>query len=75
MILRSGILSLTSKQIFFEEEEEDMKLGFSSVYKMFVTEAEELTFNILDACREKVGSSNSGNPVTRGSSRSLCLVH
>lgn len=52
-----------------------MKLGFSTVYKMFVTEAEELTFNILDACGEKVSSSsNSGNPVTRVSIRSLCLV-
>lgn len=52
-----------------------MKLGSSSVYKMFLTEAEELTFNILDVCREKVGSSNDGNPITKVANRSLCLVY
>ena len=38
-----------------------MKLGSSSVYKMF------------DVCREKVGSSNDGNPVNRVANRSLSL--
>lgn len=72
MILNSDILSLLQSKSFFEEY---MNLGFSTVYNMFVTGAEELTFNLLDACGEKVGSSNNDNPVTRVANRSLCLVH
>lgn len=50
MILGSGILSLLQSKYFFEEY---IKLGFNAVYNMFVTGAEELTFNILDARGEK----------------------
>lgn len=70
MILGSGIFPLTPNQFF----EEYMKVGFSSVYKMFVTEA-EVIFSLLDVCREKVGRNNSGNPVTMVANRSLCLVY
>ena len=53
MILGSGILSLLQSKSFLEEY---MKLGFSAVYNMFVTRAEELIVNLLDAYGEKVGS-------------------